>query len=327
MALTCGGMTDSSWMESIWPSLSAAPRMRQSATASRSAFASVMNTESPGRMDSTDAVEVSPPSAPGALPPLPLHARLADSEMVPAARPAAREPKPMTRWIGDDGTATARRSVDGGLLGVTRGGAVDAVAEDARLSPSVASGAAFGLEAGAGVGLGPGALNGVAVGFSFSDDAVPGAVRARWAAAAATGAASRVFPPLMSKSAAARSGPREPRPSTPLSAAPVRATPRTVLARRAAALARSGILSIQSRERSRGRRKVVPIDESTWPFTEENYWPRAKVGFTVTTGPSPTLTKLKKHPMRTRVGTHGPSYARSLWHGVPSWSAACGDTV
>ena len=149
MALTCGGMTDSSWMESIWPSLSAAPRMRQSATASRSAFASVMNTESPGRMDSTDAVEVSP-SVPGALPPLPLHARLADSEMVPAARPAASEPKPMTRWIGDDGTATARRSVDGGLLGVTRGGAVDADAEDARLSPSVASGAAFGLDAGAG---------------------------------------------------------------------------------------------------------------------------------------------------------------------------------
>ena len=210
MALTCGGMTDSSWMESIWPSLSAAPRMRQSATASRSAFASVMNTESPGRMDSTDAVEVSPPSAPGALPPLPLHARLADSEMVPAARPAASEPKPMTRWIGDDGTATARRSVDGGLLGVTRGGAVDAEAEDARLSPSVvvvASGAAFGLDAGAGVGLGPGGLNGVAVGFSASDDAVPGAVRARWAAAAATGAASRVFPPLISKSAAARSGP------------------------------------------------------------------------------------------------------------------------
>ena len=261
-------MTDSSWMESIWPSLSAAPRMRQSATASRSAFASVMNTESPGRMDSTDAVEVSP-SAPGALPPLPLHARLADSEMVPAARPAASEPKPMTRWIGDDGTATARRSVDGGLLGVTRGGAVDAEAEDARLSPSVvvvASGAAFGLDAGAGVGLGPGALNGVAVGFSFSDDAVPGAVRARWAAAAAaTGAASRVFPPLMSKSAAARSGPREPRPSTPLSAAPVRATPRTVLARRATALARSDILSIRSRERSRGRRNVVPIEESTWP--------------------------------------------------------------
>ena len=269
MALTCGGMTDSSWMESIWPSLSAAPRMRQSATASRSAFASVMNTESPGRMDSTDAVEVSPPSAPGPLPPLPLHARLADSEMVPAARPAASEPKPMTRWIGDDGTATARRSVDGGLLGVTRGGAVDAEAEDARLSPSVvvvASGAAFGLDAGAGVGLGPGALNGVAVGFSFSDDAVPGAVRARWAAAAAaTGAASRVFPPLMSKSAAARSGPREPRPSTPLSAAPVRATPRTVLARRATTLARSDILSIQSRERSRGRRNVVPIEESTWP--------------------------------------------------------------
>ena len=267
MALTCGGMTDSSWMESIWPSLSAAPRMRQSATASRSAFASVMNTESPGRMDSTAAVEVSP-SAPGALP-LPLHARLADSEMVPAARPAASEPKPMTRWIGDDGTATARRSVDGGLLGVTRGGAVDAEAEDARLSPSVvvvASGAAFGLDAGAGVGLGPGALNGVAVGFSFSDDAVPGAVRARWAAAAAaTGAASRVFPPLMSKSAAARSGPREPRPSTPLSAAPVRATPRTVLARRATTLARSDILSIQSRERSRGRRNVVPIEESTWP--------------------------------------------------------------
>ena len=266
MALTCGGMTDSSWMESIWPSLSAAPRMRQSATASRSAFASVMNTESPGRMDST-AVEVSP-SAPGALP-LPLHARLADSEMVPAARPAASEPKPMTRWIGDDGTATARRSVDGGLLGVTRGGAVDAEAEDARLSPSVvvvASGAAFGLDAGAGVGLGPGALNGVAVGFSASDDAVPGAVRARWAAAAAaTGAASRVFPPLMSKSAAARSGPREPRPSTPLSAAPVRATPRTVLARRATTLARSDILSIQSRERSRGRRNVVPIEESTWP--------------------------------------------------------------
>ena len=206
MALTCGGMTDSSWMESIWPSLSAAPRMRHSATASRSAFASVMNTESPGRMDSTDAVEVS-----GALLPLPLHARLADSEMVPAARPAASEPKPMTRWIGDDGTATARRSVDGGLLGVTRGGAVDAVAEDARLSPSVvvvASGAAFGLDAGAGVGLGPGGLNGVAVGFSASDDAVPGAVRARWAAAAAaTGAASRVFPPLISKSAAARSGP------------------------------------------------------------------------------------------------------------------------
>ena len=268
MALTCGGMTDSSWMESIWPSLSAAPRMRQSATASRSAFASVMNTESPGRMDSTDAVEVSP-SVPAALPPLPLHARLADSEMVPAARPAASEPKPMTRWIGDDGTATARRSVDGGLLGVTRGGAVDAEAEDARLSPSVvvvASGAAFGLDAGAGVGLGPGALNGVAVGFSFSDDAVPGAVRARWAAAAAaTGAASRVFPPLMSKSAAARSGPREPRPSTPLSAAPVRATPRTVLARRATTLARSDILSIQSRERSRGRRNVVPIEESTWP--------------------------------------------------------------
>ena len=261
-------MTDSSWMESIWPSLSAAPRMRQSATASRSAFASVMNTESPGRMDSTDAVEVSP-SVPAALPPLPLHARLADSEMVPAARPAASEPKPMTRWIGDDGTATARRSVDGGLLGVTRGGAVDAEAEDARLSPSVvvvASGAAFGLDAGAGVGLGPGALNGVAVGFSFSDDAVPGAVRARWAAAAAaTGAASRVFPPLMSKSAAARSGPREPRPSTPLSAAPVRATPRTVLARRATTLARSYILSIQSRERSRGRRNVVPIEESTWP--------------------------------------------------------------
>jgi len=197
-------MTDSSWMESIWPSLSAAPRMRQSATASRSAFASVMNTESPGRMDSTDAVEVSP-SVPGALPPLPLHARLADSEMVPAARPAASEPKPMTRWIGDDGTATARRSVDGGLLGVTRGGAVDADADDARLSPSVASGAAFGLDAGA--GLGPGALNGVAVGFSASDDAVPGAVRACWAAAAATGAASRVFPPLISKSAAARSGP------------------------------------------------------------------------------------------------------------------------
>ena len=201
--------------------------------------------------------------------PLPLHARLADSEMVPAARPAASEPKPMTRWIGDDGTATARRSVDGGLLGVTRGGAVDAEAEDARLSPSVvvvASGAAFGLDAGAGVGLGPGALNGVAVGFSFSDDAVPGAVRARWAAAAAaTGAASRVFPPLMSKSAAARSGPREPRPSTPLSAAPVRATPRTVLARRATTLARSDILSIQSRERSRGRRNVVPIEESTWP--------------------------------------------------------------
>ena len=267
MALTCGGMTDSSWMESIWPSLSAAPRMRQSATASRSAFASVMNTESPGRMDSTDAVEVSP-SVPGALPPLPLHARLADSEMVPAARPAASEPKPMTRWIGDDGTATARRSVDGGLLGVTRGGAVDAEAEDARLSPSVvvvASGAAFGLDAGAGVGLGPGALNGVAVGFSASDDAVPGAVRACWAAAAATGAASRVFPPLISKSAAARSGPREPRPSTPLSAAPVRATPRTVLARRATTLARSDILSIQSRERSRGRRNVVPIEESTWP--------------------------------------------------------------
>jgi hypothetical protein len=200
---------------------------------------------------------------------LPLHARLADSEMVPAARPAASEPKPMTRWIGDDGTATARRSVDGGLLGVTRGGAVDAEAEDARLSPSVvvvASGAAFGLDAGAGVGLGPGALNGVAVGFPFSDDAVPGAVRARWAAAAAaTGAASRVFPPLMSKSAAARSGPREPRPSTPLSAAPVRATPRTVLARRATTLARSDILSIQSRERSRGRRNVVPIEESTWP--------------------------------------------------------------
>ena len=263
MALTCGGMTDSSWMESIWPSLSAAPRMRQSATASRSAFASVMNTESPGRMDSTDAVEVSP-SVPGALPPLPLHARLADSEMVPAARPAASEPKPMTRWIGDDGTATARRSVDGGLLGVTRGGAVDADADDARLSPSVASGAALGLDAGAGAGLGPGALNGVAVGFSASDDAVPGAVRACWAAAAATGAASRVFPPLISKSAAARSGPREPRPSTPLSAAPVRATPRTVLARRAAALARSDILSIRGRERSRGRRNV-PIDESTWP--------------------------------------------------------------
>ena len=256
-------MTDSSWMESIWPSLSAAPRMRQSATASRSAFASVMNTESPGRMDSTDAVEVSP-SVPGALPPLPLHARLADSEMVPAARPAASEPKPMTRWIGDDGTATARRSVDGGLLGVTRGGAVDADADDARLSPSVASGAALGLDAGAGAGLGPGALNGVAVGFSFSDDAVPGAVRARWAAAAATGAASRVFPPLISKSAAARSGPREPRPSTPLSAAPVRKSPRTVLARRAAALARSDILSIRGRERSRGRRNV-PIDESTWP--------------------------------------------------------------
>jgi len=272
VALTCGGMTDSSWMESIWPSLSAAPRMRQSATASRSAFASVMNTESPGRMDSTDAVEVSP-SVPGALPPLPLHARLADSEMVPAARPAAREPKPMTRWIGDDGTATARRSVDGGLLGVTRGGAVDAEAEDARLSPSVvvvASGAAFGLDAGAGVGLGPGALNGVAVGFSASDDAVPGAVRACWAAAAAaTGAASRVFPPLMSKSAAARSGPREPRPSTPLSAAPVRATPRTVLARRATALARSDILSIQSRERSRGRRNEVPIESATWQ-KEEN---------------------------------------------------------
>ena len=264
MALTCGGMTDSSWMESIWPSLSAAPRMRQSATASRSAFASVMNTESPGRMDSTDAVEVSPPSAPGPLPPLPLHARLADSEMVPAARPAASEPKPMTRWIGDDGTATARRSVDGGLLGVTRGGAVDADADDARLSPSVASGAALGLDAGAGAGVGPGALNGVAVGFSASDDAVPGAVRACWAAAAATGAASRVFPPLISKSAAARSGPREPRPSTPLSAAPVRATPRTVLARRAAALARSDILSIRGRERSRGRRNV-PIDESTWP--------------------------------------------------------------
>ena len=261
-------MTDSSWMESIWPSLSAAPRMRQSATASRSAFASVMNTESPGRMDSTDAVEVSPPSAPGALPPLPLHARLADSEMVPAARPAASEPKPMTRWIGDDGTATARRSVDGGLLGVTRGGAVDAVADDARLSPSVvvvASGAAFGLDAGAGVGLGPGGLNGVAVGLSASDDAVPGAVRARWAAAAATGAASRVFPPLMSKSAAARSGPREPRPSTPLSAAPVRATPRTVLARRATALARSDILSIRSRECSGGRRNEVPIESATWP--------------------------------------------------------------
>jgi hypothetical protein len=127
--------------------------------------------------------------------------------MVPAARPAASEPKPMTRWIGDDGTATARRSVDGGLLGVTRGGAVDADADDARLSPSVASGAALGLDAGAGAGLGPGALNGVAVGFSASDDAVPGAVRARWAAAAATGAASRVFPPLISKSAAARSGP------------------------------------------------------------------------------------------------------------------------
>ena len=142
---------------------------------------------------------------------------------------------------------------------------MDAVAEDARLSPSVASGAAFGLDAGAGVGLGPGALNGVAVGFSASDDAVPGAVRACWAAAAATGAASRVFPPLISKSAAARSGPCEPRPSTPLSAAPVRATPRTVLARRATTLARSDILSIQSRERSRGRRNVVPIEESTWP--------------------------------------------------------------
>jgi len=38
---TCGGSTFSSWMLSIWPSLSAAPRMRHSASASRSALASV----------------------------------------------------------------------------------------------------------------------------------------------------------------------------------------------------------------------------------------------------------------------------------------------
>ncbi len=42
---TWGGSTFSSWMLSIWPSLSAAPRMRHSALASRSAFCSVMKFE------------------------------------------------------------------------------------------------------------------------------------------------------------------------------------------------------------------------------------------------------------------------------------------
>ena len=38
---TAGGSTFSSWMDSIWPSFRAAPRMRQSASASLSAFCSV----------------------------------------------------------------------------------------------------------------------------------------------------------------------------------------------------------------------------------------------------------------------------------------------
>ena len=134
-----GGTTDSSWMDSICPSFSAAPRMRHSATARRSALASVRKTLSPtseGAGDSGDSEDSEDSEASFAcanvaaessarvpvlefatgsrlvfVPPAPRHARRADSATVPAARPTASWPNPITRAIGEDGTATSLRFV------------------------------------------------------------------------------------------------------------------------------------------------------------------------------------------------------------------------
>ena len=130
-----GGTTDSSWMDSICPSFNAAPRMRHSATARRSALASVRKTLSPtseGAGDSGDSEDSEDTFACAnvlrifrarsglefasfllvVVTPAPRHARRADSATVPAARPTASWPNPITRAIGEDGTATSLRFVD-----------------------------------------------------------------------------------------------------------------------------------------------------------------------------------------------------------------------
>ena len=109
--------------------------MRHSATARRSALASVRKTLSPtseGAGDSGDSEDSEDTFACAnvlessarvpvlefasfllvVVTPAPRHARRADSATVPAARPTASWPNPITRAIGEDGTATSLRFVD-----------------------------------------------------------------------------------------------------------------------------------------------------------------------------------------------------------------------
>ena len=385
---TAGGITDSSCMESICPSFSAAPRMRHSATASRSALASVKNTLSPasrevwepersgsesfksfdvrveensdvdGRVGSSRVSgddDVRDDTSFVVLPPAPRHARRADSATVPAARPAASCPNPITRASGDEGTATSRRRTFV-LLVASR----ESVSADALVDAGAVLGASSARSTFASVASVVDSATKDAAGADAADsrdaDAIGRARRVSWAAfVAAPGAARLATPPVSTISATAFSsldarGPRV--------AAALRATPSAPRASCASAEARSDIARGGSRvaradaSGARARRHGVSStsrDKSTrWQirgsrhFTERNAsqrrrWRlsshslfngrallRALALFFSRKGEETNLSQRAPllHP-HTFVPLASPSYGLSLWHGTPGTSTSC----